>query len=106
MQIDHGDFKGWASGRAAIEGLTQVLREQEKTRRLLIGAACLLFCVSALVMIFAPPGKQELAYALGAVLLVIALGAIGVAKFKLKAPGVEIDAARTMGEIQNRAKTR
>lgn len=101
MHIEDGQFLGQATG-GAVDDLRQVLLEREKTRRLLIGAACLLFVVAALVVIFAPNGKQSMANVLGGALLVIALGAIGVAQFRLKAAGIELAA----GDANKQARAR
>lgn len=90
MFVQERGFRGQATGDA-VETLAIVVAEREKTKRLLIGAACLLFTIASLVVVFAPPAKQGLAYALGAVLVVIALGAIGAAQFKFKMPGVSIE---------------
>jgi hypothetical protein len=69
-----------------------IVREREKTKRLLIGAACLFFVVAALVVVFAPTGKENLAYILGAALVIMALGAIGAAHFRFKLlGGIDVD---------------
>ena len=90
MVFNDGASMGSASGVAAVEALTDVLREKEKTRRLLIGAACFFLCVAALIVMFSPAGKETMSYILGASLLIVALGAIGVAKFKISAPGIAV----------------
>lgn len=91
MDVRDGDFQGGASGNLAVETLGQVLAEKEKTKRLLIGAACLFFIIAALVIVFAPIEKQNLAYLLGAALMIIALGAVGATRSKIKLPGVTIE---------------
>lgn len=91
MDVRDGDFQGGASGNLAVETLGQVLAEKEKTKRLLIGAACLFFIIAALVIVFAPIEKQNLAYLLGAALMIIALGAIGATRSKIELPGVTIE---------------
>lgn len=96
MQLQEGDFTGSASGDAAVSALRQVMLEKEKTRRLLIGAACFFLCIAALITVFAPREKQTMAYVLGAALLVMAVGAIGVAQFKIKVPGVELSGNRSL----------
>ena len=95
MDIHDGDFKGGASGNVAVETLGQVLAEREKTKRLLISAACLFFVIAALVIVFAPAEKQNLAYLLGAALMIVALGAVGASRFKLKIPGVMVETNST-----------
>ena len=91
MDIRDGDFQGGASGNVAVETLGQVLAEREKTKRLLISAACLLFIVAALVIVFAPAEKQSLANVLGAALMILSLGAIGASRFIIKIPGITIE---------------
>jgi hypothetical protein len=91
LDVRNGDFVGGASGREAVELLGRVLAEREKTKRLLIGAACLFFLAGSLVVVFAPPSKQGLAYALGSALVVMALGAIGASRFSFKLPGVSVE---------------
>ncbi|CAN7772858.1 hypothetical protein LJR175_007606 [Variovorax sp. LjRoot175] len=91
MNVEDRDFRGAASGQIAVEALATLLRDREKTKRLLIVAACVLFALAALIMMFAPPGRETLSYALGGALLVFALGAIGAAQFKFKLPGVTVE---------------
>lgn len=95
MQVRDGDFDGSAVGQAAVDQLGRLVAERQKTRRLLICASCLLFGVAALLVVFAPEGRETLATILGVVLMIFALGAIGVAQFRVKAPGVEVDAGRS-----------
>src|SRR5215472_4331720 len=82
---DHG-FAGSASGAEAVSQFPQYLAERERTKKLLIGAACLCFIVASIVTVFAPSEKQGVAYVMGAALLVFALGAIGATQFKVKLP--------------------
>jgi|GEM_PF-4368022 len=49
------------------------------------------FCRRSLVVVFAPADKQNLSYALGAALVVMALGTIGVSQFAIKLPGVSVE---------------
>lgn len=95
MDVRDRDFRGYATG-SAVETLAEVLAQREKTKRLLIAAACIFFAIAAIVVVFAPPSKQGLAYALGAALVVMALGAIGASQFIFKMPGATID-TRTGG---------
>src|SRR5438445_12368240 len=95
MSVKDEDFEGYAEGGGAIDGLARFARdrmfEREKTKRPLIGAVCVLTIFAALSMLFAPQGREQVGYIIGAVLLVIALGAIGASKFILKLPGVQLD---------------
>lgn len=95
MEVRDGDFEGGASGNKAVETLGLVLSEREKTKRLLISAACLFFIIAALVIVFAPTEKQNLAYLLGAALMIMALGAIGASRFKFKLPGITVETNST-----------
>jgi hypothetical protein len=61
--IDDGQVRGIATGNVAIGAMSDILKEREKTKRLLIGASCLLFIVSALVVVFAPPNRWKAKYA-------------------------------------------
>ena len=49
------------------------------------------FVIAAIVIVFAPAGKEKLSYILGAALIVMALGAIGASQFRFKLPGIEVD---------------
>jgi hypothetical protein len=93
MNIRDSNFSANAVGHRAVEALHSLSVEREKTKRLLIGAACLFFLIAAVVAVFAPPGKETLAYGLGAALVVMALGAIGMARFSARLPGVQIEAS-------------
>lgn len=74
------------------------IREKEKTKRLLIIVVFLLFIFSGLSFLFAPEGRELTANIIGAALLVLALGAIGVLKFALRLPGVEVKAEGKLAE--------
>lgn len=91
MHVDEPHFRGSASGKEAVDALSNLIREREKTKRLLIAVALVLFVVAALVVVFAPEGREGLAYILGGALLVIALGAIGASQFKFRVPGVVVE---------------
>lgn len=98
MRATDGDFTVLASGKQAIGAAGSVLREKEITRRLLIKLALVLFCAASAVVIWAPDGREFLVSALLVVLLVVALGAIGAATFKIRMPGITIE---TRGKPKN-----
>jgi len=100
MEVSDGGFNGKATG-SAVDIFAKVLLQREQTKRLLIGAACLFFIVASLVVVFAPAAKQGLAYVLGAALVVMALGAIGAAQFKLKVPGISIETVNSRPDSAN-----
>ena len=94
MEIRDGDYvvrTGPGARQQALDHVSSRHREREKTKRLLIGAACFLFVVATFIIVFAPAGKEKYAYILGAVMIIISLGAIGAVKFHLKLPFVDID---------------
>ena len=92
MRIIEPRFSAAAKGDHAVSQLASLAIEREKTRRLLIAAACALFIVASLVMVFSPSGRESASYILGAVLIVMALGAIGASHFKFSVPGIEVEA--------------
>ena len=87
LEIDTGP----GSRQQALALASECYREREKTRRFLLAAGCAFFVVAALILVFAPPDKAILAYVSGAVLVILALGSIGVAQFRLKLPGIYLD---------------
>lgn len=92
MKIIDREFEGDASGETAVTELGALAREREKTKRVLIGAACLFVIVAALVSTFSPVEKEKVAYSIGIALVVMAIGAIGAAQFSLRLPsGFRID---------------
>lgn len=90
MQISDGEFHAAAAGSSAVTALSHLTHEREKTRRLLIGAACIFLVVAAVVVLWVPAEKQKLAYLIGAALFIMAMGAIGAARFSIRIPGVHI----------------
>lgn len=90
MQIQDDNFAGSATGPEAIKQLGVVAKEKEKTRRLLLIVACLLIVLGGIGIVVAPKDKEVASYIIGSIMGVFALGAIGAASFKIKAPGVEI----------------
>jgi hypothetical protein len=100
VDIRESDFAASASGREAVMALAELarerlrerLREREKTRRLLLLISAMAFLVGSVIITFAPADKQYVAYILGAVLIIFALGSIGASQFVLKMLGVEVSA--------------
>lgn len=88
-------FSAEANGMGGVSNLREIaverLRQKEKTKRILIiGEFCLVaFAVS--IMVFAPNEKEKVAYIVGAILLVLALGAIGASRFVFKFFGISVD---------------
>lgn len=94
MEIRIGDLViGAAPGsrQQALHLAGVYLAERERTKRLLVGAACFFLIVAALLVVFTPEEKETLANVCGVALVVVALGAIGVSKFKLTLPCIQLD---------------
>jgi hypothetical protein len=94
--LDIGAGPGSRQQALSLAGI--YLAEREKTKRLLVSAACLFLVTAGLLVVFAPEHRDELANVCGAVFVVMALGTIGVSKFKLKMPGIELDTREDSSE--------
>jgi len=103
MEIRTGDLvigTGPGSRQQALNLAGVYLAERERTKRLLVGAACLFLIVAALLVVFAREEREILANVCGVALVVMALGAIGVSKFRLKLPGIELDTRENRSDTQ------
>lgn len=58
----------------------EFIRQEQITKRWGIAAACLCVVASAIVLVFAPEGRETTSYVVGAVLVVLAAGAFGFTK--------------------------
>ena len=89
------------------EVVRERLREREKTRRLLLLVAASAFLVGAIIITFAPADKQNIAYILGAVMIIFTLGSIGASQLVLKMLGVEVSAKdeRLLRDIVAKSET-
>jgi hypothetical protein len=85
LEVVHSQFP-------RLEALVAIQRELERTRRLLIVVAGFCILAGAALIVFAPQGKEGVSYVVGAALVVLSLGAIGVQEFRLKTVGLQIDA--------------
>jgi hypothetical protein len=83
---------GPGSRQQALDYAIARFREREKTKRLLMAVVAALMIAAGFQTIFAPEGREISAYIISPVMLVLALGAIGVSRFVLKSPGAEIQA--------------
>jgi len=79
-------------------------REREKTRRVLVLAVTALAIVSGIEMVFAPSGREVIAFIITPLLLVLSLGAIGVSRFVLKTPAAEISAGESSDQTDPNAR--
>jgi hypothetical protein len=95
MEIREDDFSANAIGREAVNNLhdfaVERLRQKEKTKRMLMIGVFGLVTVATIILLFVPVIREKFAPIIGAILLVLALGAIGVSKFAFKLFGVTVD---------------
>jgi hypothetical protein len=68
------------------------IREQEKTRRIAMILAAILFISSLLVIVFAPKGREELSYWIGGTLLIFSAGSAGYKRLWAKGPLLTFEA--------------
>lgn len=94
------DFTGSANGYESEERLSDMYKEHQKTKRLFVGISLILVLVAVVSVIYAPDGREDVGYVIGAVLIIFALGAIGATKFNFKIPGVEMSADSKLGNSQ------
>jgi MFS-type transporter involved in bile tolerance (Atg22 family) len=77
-----------------IQEMTRVhetyIREQSRVRMLGFGISAVMFIVSAIILTFAPPEKEALAYALAGVLIIVAAGVAGFSVVRIKALGLSL----------------
>ena len=86
---------------AAIELMDVCIRETQKTRRLLMLTAMGLAAVAAVLLVFAPEGREVPANWMGGALMVIALGAARCSRFCLKLPPIELSVGEEEGAKKN-----
>ena len=70
------------------------IRETEKTRRFTIGTSASLIALAALITLFAPEGREPLSYALAAILMVFAAGAVGFQSLRMRYKAIDIELSR------------
>lgn len=87
-----------AVGEVAAEHLKNVLlqhiKESHRTHRILIVCCSVLIALAAILPVVAPEGRQTPSVCVSLGLVILALGSIGVASFRLRAFGAEIDARK------------
>ncbi len=95
MQIIEKDISINSRGEKAVESSTKIALqrfvEQQKTRRILIIITAALVIIAACIMTFGPADRQTQNTIIGIVLLIFALGSIGVSRFVIKFGGWGID---------------
>jgi len=88
-------FSAEAKGMGGVSNLREIamerLRQKEKTKRTLIIGEFSLVAFAVSIMVFAPNEKERIGYIVGAILLVLALGAIGASRFVFKFFGISVD---------------
>ena len=81
---------GPGSRQQALDYGIARFQEREKTKRHLSALVALLVVAAGALVIFAPTGRETLAYVLSPVILVLALGSIGATRFTLKTQGTTV----------------
>ena len=66
------------------------IKEESRVKMLGFVISALMFTVSAIILIFAPPDKEALAYALAGVLVIVAAGVAGFSVVRVKALGLSL----------------
>ena len=69
------------------------IRETNRTKRLGFVSSVLMLLIGCLAFVFAPAGREIASYVVGAFLVTLAVGVGGFTVFKLKVPGVALDAS-------------
>src|SRR5690349_7178883 len=97
-----GGVSGWASGEKAVAAYERVLSaamaHNTTLRICLYAMACVMLVVCAVLIVFAPSGRETAVTIVALALFLVAAGCAGFATFKLKAPGVDLEAAAPDGE--------
>jgi hypothetical protein len=89
---------GPGARKEALDYANARFREKETTKRILIAAVTLFAIACGLGIIFAPEGREYVAWGVAPALYVLSLGAIGVSRFALKTPMATINAVDTSEE--------
>jgi hypothetical protein len=99
-----GGVMGSATGEKAVAAYERVLAAAMKhnttLRICLYAMACLMLVVSAVLIVFAPAGRETAVIIVSLALFLVAAGCAGFATFKLKAPGIELQAAEASPESE------
>jgi len=103
MEVQDKDFNVKSVGEKAVESATQItlrrIAETEKTRRLLIIISAFMVIIAALIMVFGPENRQGSNMIIGIVLLVFAMGSIGVSHFVIKGGGFEVGTKEKKNQV-------
>ena len=74
-----------------IEAKFAIHVQLEKTRRILIIVAAVCLIIGAVLILFAPQGKENVSYIIALALIVLPLGAIGIQELRIKGFGIKIE---------------
>lgn len=104
----HGNFVGTASGREAVLGQIEILlaitRHALILRLGLYALAAIFVVVSAILVVFAPAGRQVETTLVAIALLAVAAGAAGFGTFAIKTPVAAVEAgAEALHEFDERS---
>jgi len=94
---DDRGVSGYGEGAEGVASFERVMlaamQAKMQLRMRLYAMACLLLLVCAVLIVFAPQGRETAVIIVSLALLLVAGGCAGIATFKLKAPGVDFEAA-------------
>ena len=85
------DLNNFVKERSVVH--TEYIRQAEITKRwaMIVGSVCIL--LSAIVLVFAPEGREIISYLIGIVLLIVAAGAFGYSRIKIRKDDLEVGAS-------------
>lgn len=75
------------------------IKEQEKSRRIGLTIGAILVVAAMVVVMFAPPGREQLSYWLGAALVIVAAGAAGFRRVWGRAPLISFGADSSSASV-------
>lgn len=82
---------GAARGKQAIETISKLALEKEKTKRMILIVAAVLLIFGGSALLFSPNEKKTEGIIVGTVMIILALGSIGASTFRVKLPNIEIE---------------
>ena len=87
--------------QAALDLVAAYFRELQKTRRLLMVTTTAFAIVAAVMVVFAPQGRETLAQFIGATLVILGAGVAGFSNVLVRIPRLEVK----LGEEEGSEKT-
>ncbi len=97
--VDHPFGQGFVKERTRLH--ETYIRETARTKRIGLVLAFALILSGALVVLFAPPGRETLSYWMGAALVIFAAGAVGFGRVWGKASRISFGADQDRRELES-----